>query len=156
MPIPLIAVVASVVVAALVGAVVAYWPRIMQWSVDSLLPWVETHLPELADDVRLAFLDLDKAAVKTRQAIRSAWRRVRTFLLHEAAEFVRLPNGHWAVQITSFLQNQETNGKPIAKHTTTWEMEYDDLPEEVRAQIIRDELAPINVTKIRDELVQKG
>ncbi|MFB9180893.1 hypothetical protein ACFFX1_22330 [Dactylosporangium sucinum] len=149
-------IVAQVVATALVGVVVAYWPRIMQWSVDSLLPWVDEHLPAFAEDVRLAFQSLDNAIVDIRRAIRSAWRRVRDFLLRETADFIRLFNGRWAVQITSYLRNQAMNGKPIVKIVSQEEIDWDDLPEDVRAQVMRDELAPVDVTKIRDELTQEG
>ncbi|GAA1777564.1 hypothetical protein [Luedemannella helvata] len=159
MVVPLIAyIVAGLVAAALVGVVVAYWPKIMGWARDSLLPWADEHLPEFAGVIRQAFQTLDNVVVEVRQAVRSAWRRLRNVLLKETAEFVQLFNHGWAVEITSWLANRQNAEKPVVKVVTQQQLDYDDLPPDIRAQLIHDDLSEgsLDVTAARDRLLESA
>ncbi len=150
--------VAGLVAAALVGVVVAYWPKIMAWARDSLLPWADEYLPEFSGVIRQAFLDIDNAAVEIRQAIRSAWRRLRNVLLKETAEFVRLFNDRWAVEITSWLANRHNAEKPVVRIVTQQTLDWDDLPPDIRAQLIREDVAgeSLDVVAARDKLLESA
>ncbi len=157
--VPLIAyAVAGLVAAVMVGVVVAYWPKIMAWARDSLLPWADEHLPEFSGVIRQAFQDFDNAAVEVRQAIRSAWRRLRNVLLKETAEFVRLFNDRWAVEITSWLANRQNAEKPVVRVITQQTLSWDELPQDIRAQLIREDVAgeSLDVVAARDKLVESA
>lgn len=154
MPFPLIAAVVAVVVGGgvLAGLILAFWPSLMNWSRNHLLPWMDRHAPQLADDVRRAFVVLDGLAVKARRTLRAAWRRVRAVLLDEVATFVRGLNERWSVRITSYLRNLEAAEKPYVRIVTEQALDYDDLPENVRAADLRSEISDeVSVTKLMDE-----
>ena len=104
---PLIGVLTGLIGA--LAAVVAYfWPQLMTWAREHLLPWIDTHTPDLAPAVRLAFHDLDQVGVGWRRTVRTAWRQLRSVLVHETATFVRAPNGDWMVRITSSIRRPAT------------------------------------------------
>jgi len=159
MVVPLIAyVIVGLVTAGLASVVIAYWPKIMSWARDSLLPWADQHLPEFSGIIRQAFLDIDNAVVEFRQAVRSAWRRLRNVLLKETAEFVRLFDDRWAVEITSWLANRQNAEKPVIRVVTQQTLEYDDLPQDIRAQLIREDVAgeTLDVVAARDKLLESA
>jgi hypothetical protein len=112
---PLAFILAGLVGAALAAVAVYFWPAIMAWTREHLLPWVDRNLPELADAVRLAFHDLDKISVELRRMVRTAWRKLRTVLLSETAKFVEVVKNEWAVEITSYLRALEEREKPVVR-----------------------------------------
>jgi hypothetical protein len=150
-------VIATLVGAGLVGAVVYFWPQIMSWAREHLLPWVERNVPELAESVRLAFADLDKVAVGLRRAVRAAWRRLRTMLLSQTAQFFGLVNGEWAIRITSYLRNLDKRDKRDVRMVTEERLEWEDLPEEIRAEAMSNGIngTTIDITKARDQLLEE-
>src|ERR1700680_40544 len=137
---PLAIILVALVGAALAAVAVYFWPQIMSWAREHLLPWVDKNIPELAEAVRLAFQDLDKIAVELRRAVRTAWRKLRHVLLSETAVFVERYKGEWAVRITSFLRNLEQGEKPVVKVITEQRLDWQDLPEEIRAQAMSNGL----------------
>jgi hypothetical protein len=141
--------------AGLAGVAVYFWPRIMSWAREHLLPWIDRNVPELADAVRLAFQDLDKVAVGLRRTVRAAWRRVRSVLLSQAAEFVSLWNGAWAVRITSYLRDLEASDKPVARVVTEQEVDWEDLPADIRAEAMANGIngTTIDIVRARDQLL---
>ncbi len=152
-----------IILVKLVGVVAAavavhYWPQIMSWTREHLLPWVDRNIPALAGAVRLAFQDLDKIAVELRRAVRSAWRNLRHILLSETATFVELFNGEWAVQITSLLRNLEQAEKPVVKIVTEQQLDWDDLPADIRARAMSDGLVGIDIDVLatRDQLLAEN
>jgi hypothetical protein len=150
-------VLAGLVAAGLVGVAVYFWPQIMSWAREHLLPWVDRNIPEMADSVRLAFQDLDKVAVGLRRAVRTAWRKLRNVLLSQTAEFVGLVNGEWAIRITSYLRNLEEGEKPVVRVVTEQELDWDDLPEEIRASAMSNGISgtSIDIVKVRDQLLSE-
>lgn len=144
----------------LVGAAVAavavhYWPQIMSWAREHMLPWVDEHIPWLAGAVRLAFQDLDRVAVELRRAVRTAWRKLRHILLNQTATFVELADGEWAIQITSFLRNLGESEQPVVKIVTEQRLDWPDLPAEIRAQAVASGLdgSTIDILTTRDMLL---
>jgi hypothetical protein len=152
---PLVIILASLIGAALAAVAVYFWPQIMSWAREHLLPWVDRNMPELAEAVRLAFQDLDKIAVELRRAVRTAWHKLRTVLLSETATFVEKANREWAVQITSYLRNLDERDKPVVRVVTEQYLDWEDLPPEIRAQAMSNGLAgrSIDIVKARDELL---
>jgi hypothetical protein len=152
---PLVLILASLIGGALVAVAVYFWPQIMTWAREHLLPWIDRNIPELAQAVRLAFQDLDKVAVELRRAVRSAWRRLRAVLLSETATFVKLVSGEWAVRITSYLRNVEQADKPVVKVVTEQHLNWEDLPADIRAEAMSNGLhgKSIDILKARDRLL---
>jgi hypothetical protein len=152
---PLAPILVGLVGNSLAAVAVFFWPQIMTWAREHLLPWVDRNVPELARSVRLAFQDLDKIAVELRRAVRTAWRKLRGVLLSETATFVAVANGEWAVRITSYLRNVEQADQPVVKVVTDQQLNWEDLPAEVRAAAMSDGLLgkSIDILKARDLLL---
>ncbi|WP_333769859.1 hypothetical protein [Streptomyces sp. IBSBF 2435] len=154
---PLVLVLAPMVGTALAALAVYFWPTLMSWAREHLLPWVDRVLPGLAADVRLAFQNLDKISVDLRRAVRGAWHRLRRVLLSEVATFVQLADDQWAVRITSFLRNVEDAEKPVVKIVSEQPVSYDDLPDNIRAQVLTGGLkkASLDIVEGRDQLLSE-
>ena len=78
----LAAILVVMVGATLLGIAVYFWPQIMTWAREHMLPWVDRYIPELADSVRMAFQELDTLAVRLRRAVRDAWRKLQIGRAH--------------------------------------------------------------------------
>lgn len=148
-----------VILAGLAGAlatVVAYfWPQLMTWTREHLLPWVDKHAPDLAPAVRLAFHDLDKVGVGWRRAVRTAWQNLRSVLISQSVTFIKAPTGDWAVEITSAVQNLAEPDKPAMTIVTEQPLAWEQLPDEVRAHALAHGLdgTCIDILHARDLLL---
>jgi hypothetical protein len=153
----LTAILTALVGAALGAVVVYFWPQIMSWAREHVLPGVDRNFPELAESVRLAFQDLDPAAVALRRAVRAAWRRLREVLVSQTAEFVVLLNGEWAVRITSCLRALTEGGDPLVTVVTEQGLRWEELPADVRAAAMSNGIigATIDIVKARDQLLSQ-
>jgi hypothetical protein len=138
------------------AAVVAYfWPQLMTWTREHLLPWVDKHAPDLASAVRLAFHDLDNVGVGWRRVVRTAWEALRNVLISESVTFIQAPDGEWAVQITSSVRNLADGDKPTITIVTEQRVAWELLPDEVRAHALTGGLdgASIDILHARDLLL---
>ncbi len=131
--------------------VIAFWPQIIMWARDSLLPWVKRNLPEFAGYVEKAFLRLDDAITSVRRAIKAAWEKVRQWLLKETLEIRQKSSSTFVRKVTSWIVKQ-VEGKPkFLKVNSEEELSWDELPDEVREEFLRrGKMKPIDVTEIRD------
>ena len=134
------------------GAAVILWRHILDWSLDHLLPWIEANVPWLAGPTREALIQVDRAVGR----IRLAWQQLRGHLLRSTAEFLRQSNLLWIVRITSWLvpATERTSATPSAvKHVTEREVDWQYLPEEVRAEWMRrgQSTVTLDITRIRDQ-----
>lgn len=152
---PLMAILVTLVGVAIATVVVSLWPQIMSWTREHLLPWVDENIPGLAQAVRLAFADLDQIAVELRRAVRIAWRNLRDILLSQTATFVKLINGDWAVQITSFVCNLELSEKPVVKIVTEQRLDWSELPADICARAMSNGLdgSTIDILTTREQLL---
>jgi hypothetical protein len=138
------------------ASVVAYfWPQLMTWTREHLLPWVDKYVPDLARAVRLAFHDLDEIGVGWRRVVRTAWQNLRNVLISQSATFVQAPNGEWVVQITSSLRNLAEADKPALTIATEQRLIWEQLPDEVQAHALEDGLdgTCIDILHARDLLL---
>jgi hypothetical protein len=138
------------------AAVVAYfWPQLMTWTREHLLPWVDQNAPELAPAVRLAFHDLDKVGVGWRRTVRAAWQNLRYVLISQSATFIRAPNGDWEVQIISTVRNLAGEDKPTITIVTAQSIAWERLPDEVRTRALSDGLdgTSVDILYARDMLL---
>jgi hypothetical protein len=142
---------------ALAGVALYYWPQIMSWAREHVLPWIDRNIPELADSVRLAFQDLDNVAVGLRRTVRAAWHKLRKVLLSQVAEFVQVYDSNWAVRITSYLRNLEERDKPYVKVVTEQGLRWEELPEDVRAAAMSNGIngTKVDIVKARDQLLSE-
>jgi hypothetical protein len=143
-------------VAGTLAAVVAYfWPQLMTWTREHLLPWVDRYAPDLAPAVRLAFHDLDKVGVGWHRTVREAWQNLRHVLVSESATFIQAPNGDWEVQITSTVRNLADEEKPVITIVTAQHLVWEHLPDDVRARALSDGLdgTSIDILYARDMLL---
>jgi hypothetical protein len=153
----LAAILVVMVGAALLGVAVYFWPQIMTWAREHMLPWVERYIPQLADSVRMAFLQLDNIAVRLRRASRDAWRKLRTVLLSQTAKFVEKTKSEWIVQIESYLLTRQEADRPYVRVVTEQPVSYEDLPDSVRASGLKNGVdgMTIDIVKARDELLRE-
>lgn len=138
------------------ATVVAYfWPQLMTWTREHLLPWVDKYAPDLAQAVRLAFHDLDRVGVGWHRVVRTAWQNLRNVLISQSATFIQIPNGDWAVQITSSVRNIAEEDKPIITVASEQRLVWEDLPDEVRALALSNGLdgTSIDILQARDLLL---
>lgn len=120
--------------------VAIYWTKILQWGLNNLLPWMDKNLPSLSDDVREAFVRIDKVAAPVRAAAKDAWQRLRRTLLRQIAEFERQTGNRWLLRITSWVRVQLDALDPspkVAEVRSEQIVHYDELPPEVREQLLR-------------------
>jgi hypothetical protein len=145
----------GLLVGGLVGVVLYFWPQIMGWARETVLPWVDRNFPEIADSVRLAFQDLDQVAVRLRRAVRTAWQRLRQTLFGQTAEFIERHGGRWTVQITSYLRNKAGGDKPVIRLVTEQLVDWDELPEDIRRQAIMTGASgmSVDIVTARDRLL---
>jgi hypothetical protein len=135
--------------------VTIYWTKILQWARESLFPWVDKNLPFLAQDVRDAFVVLDKVIAPVRLKAKEAWERLRQTLLRQVAEFEQLTDKTWLLRITSWVRVKltELDPMPVIKEVRTETViPYEELPPEVREQLLRQGLGDykVDVTNAKD------
>jgi len=137
----LVFVLVPIVGGAVAGALIHYWPRISLWAHNQLLPWVDHNLPMFAQDIRLVFGEAERIVSTARALVKDAWRRIRTFLLSQAVEFLRVPGSDkWIVRITSYLKQPEGSEKRFVRRISESEepLSWDDLPPHVRSHLLRE------------------
>jgi hypothetical protein len=144
-----------VALGAAAAIVTIYWTKILKWARDSLFPWVDKNLPRLADDVRDAFVVLDKVIAPIRLKAKEAWERLRQTLLRQVAEFEQMTDKTWLLRITSWVRVKltELDTTPVVKELRTETViPYEELPPEVREQLLRQGLGnyKVDVTHAKD------
>lgn len=153
MPTPLVGLLIAAL-GILAAVAITYWHRILQWAYDSLFPWFHTHLPFMEEAVRTAFEQADKVAVPVRRAVKEAWKKVRDYLIKLVVNFQRRNASVWVKEVTSWvIRGLETDRPMPVKLTTTEDVSWEDVPEDIRAEFLQREKrsATIDVTEIRDQ-----
>lgn len=148
-------VLASLVGTGLAGVAAGLWPQLMTCAREHLLPWIDRHVPDLAQAVRLAFHDLGLIAADLCRAVRAAWRRLRAVLVSQVATFVELPGGNCAVRITSVLRGRPDGAAPAVCVVTEQELDWTVLPAATLAAARSGALrgTSIDIARARDEML---
>ncbi|RMG23409.1 MAG: hypothetical protein D6732_24805 [Methanobacteriota archaeon] len=138
----------------------ALWGKILSWAQESLFPFIKKMVPSLEGHVKRAFVLLDKVFSPLHQQVFEAWKKVREFLLTMIQEFERRTDNEYICKITQFLRVKlEKTEKPkFKKVVEERSVEFSELPEEIRKDLILKDGARLDVTKARDqemEMVQK-
>jgi hypothetical protein len=141
------------------AAVVIYWTKILNWGLNSLLPWVDKNIPELSKFVRDAFVVVDKVAAPLRALVKEKWQRVRQALLQQVAEFEQLTASTWLLRITSWVKvklNATASESVVKQIQTEQVISYDELPPQVREQLLREGKTSqrIDVTEAHDTEIE--
>jgi hypothetical protein len=136
------------------SAALLWWEKILNWAEDHLKPWISANMPYLSQYLDDAFVALDNVAVKLRKAAKKAWQQLRQVLIKQVAEFVRQYDGNWTLRITSWLATQNS-AQPVVKRETEQHLSWDDVPDEVREQYLRQHQTSreIDIIKLRDAQV---
>ncbi len=139
-------------------AVVALWHKILDWAEKSLFPWLEEHFPSILPYVRDAFFFIDdKVMVHIRNAVRKAWEKLRTILLKMVTWIHRKTSWAWVRTTTSWIIKKLTPKPEVTKVTTEEEVNWDELPPDVREEFLRKGKPEyeVNVTELRDKEIQE-
>lgn len=136
------------------GAALLLWDKILNWAEDHLKPWISANMPYLSQYLDDAFVALDQKMVKLRMAAKKAWQQLRQVLIKQVAEFVRQYDGSWTLRITSWLATQSST-QPVIKRETEQRLSWDEVPDEVREQYLRQHRTSqeVDITKLRDAQV---
>jgi len=145
-------------VGAAVVVLIAFWHKVIDWAQKSLFPWIERNLPSILSIAKeaLKWVD-DKVAVPIRRVVKKAWEALRKYLLKTVIRLERRNASKWERRITSFVVEILTPQTPsIKKVETVEEVDWDDLPDDVRSAWIRSEQQSrdIDVTAIRDQQIE--
>jgi hypothetical protein len=142
-----------------IGAIIALWNKILDWSRASLLPWLQRNLPTIEDAVRDAFIWVDKyVAVPTRLLVKKAWGNLRNYLLKTVAQFERRTSSQWVRRVTSFVIVKLEQSKPVVKKVEIeHEVDWDDLPPEVKQSWMKNagQAFELDVTGTRDQQLEE-
>lgn len=141
-----------------ITAVIALWHKIIDWAQDSLFPWIERNLPSILSTVKDAFTWVDdKVAVPIRRVVKKAWEALRKYLLKTVIRLERQNASKWERRITSFVVEVLTTQTPIVKKVeTVEEVDWDDLPDDVRSAWMKSEQQShdMDITAIRDQQLE--
>ncbi|WP_066361821.1 hypothetical protein [Herbidospora mongoliensis] len=80
------------------------WPVLMRCARETLVPWVDAHLPELANAARIAFLDLRDVSAELHLLVRASWTRLRRALLADAVAFLTAGPEWLTVRVVVWLR----------------------------------------------------
>ncbi|MGD1703927.1 hypothetical protein [Dapis sp. BLCC M229] len=152
----------TVVLGLTAAAVVIFWKQILIWAQDSLFPWINKNIPSIESEVREAFATADRFFGNIRNIIRQAWKKLRKYLLKQVVKFARQSSDKWIVQVTSWViknpENLESKeSKKATKIVTEEEVDWDELPPDVRADFLRRDKSDveIDVTEYRDRQIME-
>ncbi|GAB1817736.1 hypothetical protein [Herbidospora sp. RD11066] len=113
------------------GLALGLWPILMRCTRETLVPWVDAHVPELANAARLAFHDLRDVSAELHLLVRSSWDRLRRTLLTGAfASISARPEGT-TVRTVVVLRPWYTGSVT----RVTGDYLLDPLPEPLRARV---------------------
>lgn len=133
------AIIGGVAGAAAIGATaVVYWPKIIEWSSNSLLPLIERHFPSMSEYAKDAIVNLDNIAVGSRIAAKSAWGHLKRVFLGQIITIAKHSASHRIVTVANHLQNIWDNNGHYKVIRTQEYVHRDDLPAKVRETEIRE------------------
>ena len=150
MPFPIL----LIILAGAAIAGVAAWDYLRELVVDDLLPWVDETWPELAPKVRQAFAAVDNAVVSVRRVVKAAWTALRGALLKLTVDIERRTANEYVRRVTSWLRVKLEPTK-VARRVEEEVVDFDDLPSDVREQLLRDASArtSVDVNASRDRVL---
>lgn len=120
------------------SAVVTLWEKIIRWASESLIPWIKMNLsPKVSKLTADFFSYLDKSIVALRNLAKKAWQTLRNFLLESTIVFEKNSNSQWVRKWTTKMIKVLDNKPSVIVREEEIELDYDDLPSDVREKWIR-------------------
>lgn len=153
MPVPIITVLLEALLVITAAVALAYWEKICAWFADHANPWLKKNVHRLQPHILKAFQFLDsEVATPVRRAVIKAWQKVRPYLLKAVVQFEQNARGNWVRRITSYLRAKLSEDASVTKRVEEVEMDWSELPEEVRERILETKKArKIDYVKLRDQ-----
>lgn len=136
----------GILVVAVLVAVTVFWPWIRDFITENVIPWLRevTGSKELVDMINDCLDWLDGKISITRKYVRKCWRAFEENVLAIKAEYTK-------TTATSGNRVEEvlirTGDGTVVKKTIEEEIAWEDLPEEIRSQMLREnkKTASLNV-----------
>ncbi|WP_254174438.1 hypothetical protein [Planktothrix pseudagardhii] len=150
----------STLITLFAGFAVILWDKVLQWAIDSLLPWVDQEIPTLAPIVRIAFTVVDKVGSPAYSKIKQSWQEVRQYLLKQVMQFEQESSDTWVRRVTSWLipvLHSSDSFPKVKQRSETVEVDFYNLPDDVREAFLRREekMTEWDITKIQDDKLEK-
>jgi hypothetical protein len=138
------------------GALLIFWPQIMEVVRNIVLPFFEDIDPRLRDVVADAFMWVDKnVAVPIRARVVRAWRDIRSRIIGAVARYSRNSDSNWVREISVYLNQDDNISVRRVKEDI---ISYDEVPEEIRENYMRSNFngwsKPVDITKARDSEIE--
>ena len=115
-------------------AVVVFWPQIIEFIQEVILPWVRTNCaPDTIAAIESLVVWLDNRITLFRNAVINAWRSFTQTLYGARTEFIKTSSVTATEKRTVVF---DRNGIMVMK-TIEREIRYDELPPEIRSEMIR-------------------
>ena len=136
MPVQLfLAALAAALGLASVAVALSLWCRIRVWCEQSVFPWFEKNMPQIAPHVRTAFAAVDHAVVA---ASRVAWHCLREHLLHQVLKLKRRSASLWMRTVISWVTKALQSGQIVpVQIVAEGECSWSELPAEARNAWLR-------------------
>lgn len=127
------------------------WRKVLRWAHNSLIPWIKSlQLPKLGKIVEDAFLFVDNRMGAAKEAVRSAWNKLRVLLLKQNVTVEKTDKGTFQTKVETWVA-EPTDTEVVNHMVQTSEVDWADLPADVKLKIMEKQRHEVNVTKTRDE-----
>jgi len=145
----------AIIVITIIGTslFVAFWPVILDWSRDSLLPWLRANYPQVAELATKALSRMDDVISAVRKSIAEAWQNFRSVLLKLAIYIEKNTEGKWVRRVVSTVRKALDNGQTkLMEITSTKEVDWSELPSEIRERYMKNgqRTCMVDVSKERE------
>jgi hypothetical protein len=157
MPLPLIPVLIIIIVTGTLGAALMCWHAITDFMLSTLLPWLDDNMPSVAALAREVFIAIDKVTVPLIQLIRSKWKQLKAWIVKQLYVIERTTDRKWIQRTVMTVRKwfeAENKWKEITV-TKEEEIRLDDLPEDVREQLIRQNRASGDLMEQGEKALEK-
>lgn len=137
------------------------WPYIRNYIAERLIPWVRGKFnDEIANNIAVLIDFIDKIVTVARRNLKAGFEFFKTRILRMQSKYTKTSPTTAIKETETYLHTSD--GK-ILKRTETEEVAWEDLPSEIRSEMIRmaakegtiDEKAAI-LTKAKERAAEEG
>jgi hypothetical protein len=150
-----------VLFAAVAGAVVIgllFWKQIMRWGYNAVLPWINTVVPQFYPFAEKTFFVVENVGHYIRQFGKVAlqeivqyWQAFRRRLLKQEMHITpKVPGQTYVRKMTNWFYTPENGEKAFTRQEIEQEINWYELPEDIRGDLMSNEVSSINITEERD------
>jgi hypothetical protein len=134
----------AIIIAAVLAGTVVLWHHIVNVFASYIIPFLRRHIGDtVADGVASMVAWVDRKVVLARNAVATLWRVFKERILGIKAVYRKTSATKASVETISTIRTGQREVK--RERVTEEEVPLDELPDEVREQIIRNPLAPVEV-----------